>query len=101
MIAQGSKYFQLAGDLTGEGMTLFIEFSETDHRLARLQSAASSHYLRVGDINKASVHADISLTLADKADSNLWRNRALCIASTCLRMKGKFREALSLARRAH
>ncbi|KAJ7115456.1 hypothetical protein C8R44DRAFT_855426 [Mycena epipterygia] len=60
----------------------------------------ASHYLRVGEINKASVHADISLTLADKADNNLRRNRALCIASTCLRMKGKFREALSLARRA-
>ncbi|KAJ7138267.1 hypothetical protein C8R44DRAFT_976057 [Mycena epipterygia] len=86
MIAQGCKYLQLAGDLTGE---------------ARLQSAAASHYLRVGDINKASIHADISLTLADKADNNLRRNRALCIASTCLRMKGKFREALSLARRAH
>ncbi|KAJ7115460.1 hypothetical protein C8R44DRAFT_984139 [Mycena epipterygia] len=86
MIAQGCKYFQLAGDLTGE---------------ARLQAAAASHYIRVGDINKASIHADISFTLADKADNNLRRSRALCIASTCLRLKGKFREALSLARRAH
>ncbi|KAJ7115446.1 hypothetical protein C8R44DRAFT_880744 [Mycena epipterygia] len=85
MIAQGCRYFQLADDLPGEAL---------------LQTSAALYYLRLGDIQKTSLHADISLSLADTADDNFLRNRALCIMSTILRMKGKFREALSLARRA-
>ncbi|KAJ7127950.1 hypothetical protein C8R44DRAFT_979446 [Mycena epipterygia] len=84
-IAQGCSYFQAAGDLTGE---------------AGLQDSVATYYLRLGDVQKASLHADISLSLADDADDNFCRNRALCLVSTCQLKKGKFREALLLARRA-
>ncbi|KAF7326674.1 AAA domain-containing protein [Mycena venus] len=85
LIAQGSKFFQLAGDVRGE---------------SRFQNVVAKYYLRLGDVNKAATHADMSLSLADQADDNIRRNRALCMISTCRRLKGKFREALEYARRA-
>ncbi|KAJ7127971.1 hypothetical protein C8R44DRAFT_873740 [Mycena epipterygia] len=60
----------------------------------------ATYYLRLGDVQKASLHADISLSLAEDVDDNFCRNRTLCLLSTCQLKKGKFREGLVLARRA-
>ncbi|KAJ7452063.1 hypothetical protein B0H11DRAFT_2329135 [Mycena galericulata] len=85
LIAKGCKFHQLAHDLVGE---------------SRLQLQAASYYTRRGDMTKASAHAEISLSLAEQADSDIRRNRALCKVSLCKRLKGRFREALALARKA-
>ncbi|KAJ7662955.1 hypothetical protein B0H17DRAFT_1336955 [Mycena rosella] len=85
LIAQGSQFFQLAGDLAEE---------------SRLQHTIVNYYIRVADINNASMHADIALSLADQADDNVRRHHALCALAMCSRIKGQFRESLELAQRA-
>ncbi|KAJ7630061.1 hypothetical protein DFH06DRAFT_1439649 [Mycena polygramma] len=85
LLARGCKYYQLAGDLSGE---------------SKLHHAVSVYSIRVGNVNKATTHAEMSFTLADQADDDVRRTRALVSMATCRRMKGKFSEAVELARRA-
>lgn len=58
------------------------------------------YYVRLGDVNRGSAHADMAYSLADAADDNLRRTRALAEMARCSRLKGKFSQALELARRA-
>ncbi|KAJ7699337.1 hypothetical protein B0H17DRAFT_1328325 [Mycena rosella] len=85
LIAQGCRFYQLAGDLVGE---------------ARFHHVVSKYYICKADINKASVYADISLSLADQADHKVRQFQALCGVGECKQMGGKFREALEFAQRA-
>ncbi|KAJ7454936.1 hypothetical protein B0H11DRAFT_2324359 [Mycena galericulata] len=85
LIAQGCKFHQLAHDLAGE---------------SRFQLTVARYYLHRGDMMKASIHTDIALSLAEQADSDVWRGRALREIAAYKRAKGKFREALALAREA-
>ncbi|KAJ7153422.1 hypothetical protein C8R43DRAFT_1126715 [Mycena crocata] len=85
MLAQGCRFFQLAGDLVGE---------------SRLQCIAASYHIRLGDANQASIHAALASSLADQADSDLRRYHALRVMASCKQVTGNFSEAMSLARRA-
>ncbi|KAJ7454939.1 hypothetical protein B0H11DRAFT_2324377 [Mycena galericulata] len=85
LIAQGCKYHRLAHDLSGECL---------------FQRTVATYYTHRGDITTASTHAEIALSLAEQADSDVQRNHALCKVAWYKRKKGKFREALALAREA-
>ncbi|KAJ7454947.1 hypothetical protein B0H11DRAFT_2244722 [Mycena galericulata] len=85
LIAQGSEFHRLAHDLSGECL---------------FQRTVATYYVRRGDITKASTHAEIALSLAEQADSDVQRHHALCAIAGYKRLKGKFREALALAREA-
>ncbi|KAK7014224.1 AAA domain-containing protein [Favolaschia claudopus] len=85
LAAQGSEYFRLARDPAGE---------------SRLHHVVAMYYVRLGDVNEASRHAELALSLADEADDNIRRTRALAEMARCHRLKGRFRDALELARRA-
>ncbi|KAK7055496.1 AAA domain-containing protein [Favolaschia claudopus] len=85
LIAQGTRFFQLAGDLAGQ---------------CRLQYAVTLYYIRQGDLTKASMHASLAYSLADQANDDIRRNRALCTISSCEHKRGRFRQALISARRA-
>ncbi|KAJ6452157.1 hypothetical protein DFH09DRAFT_1117758 [Mycena vulgaris] len=86
MIAQGCRYFQLAGDLTGE--------------CAPQSSSSFIRCLTPCDINTASHHTDISYSLADQANNDVRRNLALSLVASCKEIQGKFQETLELAHRA-
>ncbi|KAJ7452069.1 hypothetical protein B0H11DRAFT_2201393 [Mycena galericulata] len=85
LIAKGCRFHQLAHDLAGE---------------SRFQLTVAKYCMRRGDMRKTLIHADIALSLAEQADSDVGRNRALCVVSLCKRLEGKFQEALALAREA-
>ncbi|KAJ7452066.1 hypothetical protein B0H11DRAFT_2288746 [Mycena galericulata] len=85
LIAQGCKFHRLAHDLAGE---------------CRFQLSVSRYYNHRGDMTEASKHANIALSLAEQADSDVWRGRALSYIAVYERSKGKFREALALAHQA-
>jgi tetratricopeptide (TPR) repeat protein len=68
--------------------------------IARLHTAVGHYYNRLGDISNALIHGEIAFSLADQADDNVQRNRALCTLSLCTRLNGRLREALEFARRA-
>ncbi|KAJ7730684.1 hypothetical protein DFH07DRAFT_969069 [Mycena maculata] len=85
MIEKGCRFFQLAEDLSGE---------------SRLQLIIAKYYLRAGNRTEPSIHAEISLSLAEQADDNFRRTRALCTLAACKGVKGEFRQALLLARKA-
>lgn len=68
--------------------------------VARLYNVVGMYYVRLGDVNTASKHADMGYALAEKADDNVRRTRALSQLARISRLKGDFRAALELARRA-
>ncbi|KAJ7282373.1 hypothetical protein C8J57DRAFT_1295223 [Mycena rebaudengoi] len=85
LMAQGVKYFRLAGDLVGE---------------AKLHFAIINHYERLGDMKTALLHAELGLALAEQANDNAGRHRALCHMANIKNCMGYFREGLVLAQKA-
>ncbi|KAF8192772.1 hypothetical protein K438DRAFT_857252 [Mycena galopus ATCC 62051] len=85
LIAQGSRFFRLARDLAGQ---------------CRLQYAVTLYYIGQGDLSNPSKHANLAFLFADQADDDIRRNRAMCMISLCEKKRGRFRQALTSARRA-